>query len=311
MVADQVGKFLESPLVALFITLLLGALAASGRVSGLAANLCLLLAWGVGSNGIMRSGLPDFRLKGASICVLAGICLLISYWISPSQEAKPVINVGVRSAMIYDGPGDLSLYMVGYESLYGATASPVFYLVNISIVNSSTAPVTVEGYSVAVGDTERGPWEDLVPISLLSSNLYALGVKTTGSGAIAVPRGAYRLASPMKPEDMAHAALIDPLPKLESELRGRPLEPYQTVGGWAAFDLKDHANRGVRNYFRITVRDSTGQSFSATVRTPRRQPGDSESDAQIGTINKVGAIVDMREFHVRYYGAPYPKPTQR
>ena len=233
-------------------------------------------------------------------------------WVSSKQQpsAKPQtdsFSVGVRSAMIYDGAGPLSLYMVGYKSMYGQTASPVFYLVHIQIVNLQNVPSTIEGYSVAVSDNPNGPWENLLPISLLSSSLYALGIASSGGGGtIAVPRGAYRLATPMQPNDMKHAALLNPHPKLESEL-GNPMQPHQTISGWAAFDLQDRNSRTVRNYFRIAVRDSTNVSFTEIVSLPRRQQQNPETDTQTGLIDVTGLMLDISSFHVRYYGDPYPK----
>ncbi len=247
------------------------------------------------------------------IALLIGIGLPESLqWVSKreamvSSLITPLYNVEVRSAMVYDGPGDLSLYMVGYKSMFGDTASPVFYLAHISITNQQNVMSTVEGYSVAVSDKEDGPWQDLMPISLLSTNLYALGIRNPGTGSIGIPRGAYRLGTPMAREDMAHAALLNASPKLEVELR-TPIQPSQTVGGWAAFDLKDHETRGVRNYIRIVVRDSAGKSFSGVVGLPRHQPGDSEIDTQVGVITKVGPIVNISSFHVRYYSDPYRSP---
>jgi len=214
-------------------------------------------------------------------------------------------SAGVRSAMIYDGEGPLSLYMVGYDSMYGKTASPVFYLMHIRIVNQQDIPATIEAYSVAVSANETGPWENLMPIPLLSSDLYALGILTSGVGRLAVPRGAYRLGTPMRPEDMTHAALLNPQPKLESELLGREIQPHKTIGGWAAFDLRNRSVRTVRNYFRITLRDSANRSVVSIAPTPRRQQQDSETDTQVGFIDRAGPVVDISQFHVRYYSDPY------
>ena len=218
-----------------------------------------------------------------------------------------LLNVGVRSIIVYDGPGDLSLYMVRYKSMLGDTASPVYYLANISITNQQNIISTVEGFSVAVGDSESGPWQDLKPISLLSSNLHALGIRNSGTKSIGFPRGTYWLRTPMTREDMAHAALLDVSPKLEAQLKV-PIQPYQTISGWAAFDLIDHNVRRVRNYIRIVVRDSTGKVFSGVAALPKRQPGDTEMDTQVGVMIKIGPIVDISSLHVRYYSDPYPKP---
>ncbi len=90
MAAGQLAKFLEGPLVGLFVVLLLGALAVSGRVSQFAANLVLLAALAVALVAMVGSSLPDFRLKAALACGVIGVCLITSYWISPSWRLARV-----------------------------------------------------------------------------------------------------------------------------------------------------------------------------------------------------------------------------
>jgi hypothetical protein len=288
----------------------------SGWVSPLAAIIMwsiaalleasLVITWEPVARWVFRS--LGVRSKMASILTMAliGACLGAVIFGGVAWLYKPIApySVGVRSAMVFDGPGDMSLYMVGYRSMLGDTASPVFYLAHIAITNRQNGATTIEGYSAAVSDNQGGPWHDLMPISLLTTNLYVLGTPNPRTGdTLAISRGAYRLATPMTREDMAHAALLDASPKLEAELR-TPIQPSHTVGGWAAFDLRDHETRGMPNYIRIIVRDSVGKSSSEVIVLPRRQPGDPEIDTQVGTIT-IGAPVNISGFHVRYYSAPY------
>jgi hypothetical protein len=219
-----------------------------------------------------------------------------------ARTNAPAYKIGARCAIISDNPGKLTLFMVGYKTGFGDTASPVFYLINIAIMNLQNIASTIEGYSVAVGDTEKGPWQNLMPISLLSNNLYALGKKNTGTGSIGFPRGVYRLGTAMTQKDLTHAALLDPFPKLENELK-KPIGSSQTVGGWAAFDLKDCTIRKIQDFMRITLRDSAGKSFSEVISIPRQQ-SDSEIDTQVGLINVIGPIINMSSFHVQYYRDP-------
>ncbi len=212
----------------------------------------------------------------------------------------PTYKIGAGCAIISDNPWKLTYFMVGYKSGFGNTASPIFYLINISITNLQNTASTIEAYSVAVGDSEKGPWQDLMPISLLSTSLYALGISKTQTKSIGFPRGVYRLGTTMTQKDLTHAALLDPSPKLEAELK-RSINAFQTVGGWAAFDLRDRTIREIRKYIRITVRDSAGKSHSDVITIPSQPSQHPEIDTQVGLINVLGPIIDMSSFHIQYY----------
>jgi hypothetical protein len=218
---------------------------------------------------------------------------------TPAPKPGDPFRAEVRSVMFYDNTNPLSLFMVGYPSANGQNTSPVFYLMHIQIVNMQNITSTIVEYSVAASDNVNGPWENLVPISLMSTNLYALGITKPGSGKVGIPQGAYRLATAMKPEDMRHAALLDPNPKLEAEL-GKPIQPHHTISGWAAFDSK-RRSAARRNYFRISVRDSADVSFSGIAPLHVRKKTDTEADTRVGLIDKVGIISDISGFHIRYF----------
>lgn len=217
-----------------------------------------------------------------------------------AQMNAPLYKIGVRCAIISDNPGKLTYFMVGYKSGFGNTASPIFYLINVSIANLQNTASTIEGYSFAVGDSEKGPWRDLVPISLLSTRLYALGTSNAENKSIGFPRGLYRLGTAMTQKDLTHAALLDPSPKLETELK-RSINAFQTIGGWAAFDLRDHTIREIRKFIRIILRDSAGKSFSDVIIIPSQPSQYPEIDTQVGLITVIGPIIDMSSFHIRYY----------
>lgn len=235
-------------------------------------------------------------------------------WINSKENSSATIqpqgpepyNIGVRSALIYDGEGDLSLFMAEYQSMMGKTISPIYYLMHIFISNGKIIPTTIEGYSASVGDNESGPWQELMPIPLSGVNLYSIGYTgITTSGTIAFPKGAYRLGTSMKPTDLSKSVLIDASPKIESLLT-TAVQPGQTVSGWAAFDLRDHKTKAIRNYFRITLRDSMGISFSKIISLPKRIQGDPEMETQIGGMKKIGPVVDLSSSKVRYYSEQYP-----
>jgi hypothetical protein len=340
-VTSLVESLLGSPITWGVVAVVLGAIAVSGKFSVTVASILLVLAWVLATVGISRSA-PLLQTPLALripltmfFASLVGIGLYyVDAWIrekppqtatppsvTPSQTeaivpagpipATPTVipasfSLGVRSAYVYDGPGMLSLHMVGYKSMLGDTASPVFYLVNMFIVNKQSVPVTIEQYSLATGASAQGPWEDLLQISLLSSDLYALRAPPPEVTTLRYSSGLYHEVVTVKPEDMAHAVRLYPRPTLESQLLA-PIAPHGTVGGWATFDLKDHTKRGLRSYFRIGVRDGAGNAASETVYLPRGLPKGKESDAQAGMIDKPGLVVDLSRFKIRYHSDPYPK----
>jgi hypothetical protein len=74
--------FHVNPLLALVVALLLGLIAASGRLSLNGANILLFLAWGAGILAVVQSGLKDRTLKIAAECGVGVLALLISFWVT-------------------------------------------------------------------------------------------------------------------------------------------------------------------------------------------------------------------------------------
>jgi hypothetical protein len=83
---DLASDIIQSPITALLICLLLGAIALSGKFSQVAANLCLIGVFFVGTTQIARSTHSQGRLFVGGIFMLAGFCLIMSQWIKPSQQ---------------------------------------------------------------------------------------------------------------------------------------------------------------------------------------------------------------------------------
>lgn len=267
-------------------------------------------------------------LVSTLLACLAGATLFGTMWqwflrISTDAAAKEVaaatpsmappvspFRLGIRTLAVCDAEGRITLFMVGYRSMYGNTASPVFCLANTEIVNTREHQVVVDRYSMEVSDNPDGPWLDLIPIPLRSSELYALGISDTNPRAVIMPNGTYRLSTPLKQSDMAHAALMRPEPTLESEL-AKAIEPHQTIAGWAAFDLPRKINKAVPNFLRITVRDTLGVSFSRIVEIPRGALQQRQHDAQASLLEKAGPVVDISGFYRRYYSDRYPRRLKR
>jgi hypothetical protein len=66
----------------------------------------------------------------------------------PSPTPDPFI-VTARAFLVYEGHDPYSLFMVGYQSPNGMTASPIPYLVYVSITNALDHVNTIESYTVS------------------------------------------------------------------------------------------------------------------------------------------------------------------
>lgn len=85
---ETVLSILESPLTALVVCLLLGAVAMSGKFSQAAANMLLGGVWIVGSLQIMKLTANQGRLMAGGILMLAGFCFIVSHWVKPEPKPK-------------------------------------------------------------------------------------------------------------------------------------------------------------------------------------------------------------------------------
>lgn len=317
---DRVFDLLTSPITALCVAVLIGGLAMTGRFSVPAALGMFGLAWIIAVVGVYRSSplqsLPWMlrMLWTAFIGSALGIGVFhLGQWVgakpltttAPAKAVVAPFSVSVRFAFVSDAPGPLSMFMAGYQSMYGETASPVVYLAFFQIVNAQDIPNTIDRFSVAVSDHPDGPWQSLVPISLRSARLFSLGVESNGGagGVIALPRGISRLGTPMTPKDLGQAAPLNPIPILEGMLE-KPIRPHETASGWAAFDLSDRSRGFPRWHWRITLHDTAQASFTAVVASPK--PNALETDAQPALLQVAGPPVDLRSAHIRYYSDPFP-----
>jgi hypothetical protein len=214
-----------------------------------------------------------------------------------------MFSVEVRSAFVSDS-GPLTLFMVGYPSIFGQTASPVFYLTYLQITNLQNVTSTINELKVAASKESNGPWEDLVPIPLGSVALYMLDGKASTPKKLMLRHETYRLAKQMTIEGMKCAMPLSAQQVLDSEL-SKPIQSHGTVSGWTAFDSRLH--KGLtpgQIYFRITIRDTNNNIESNIVSLPI-QP-DSSIHVDAGSIFASGQVIDISRYKVRYYSDPIP-----
>jgi hypothetical protein len=225
-------------------------------------------------------------------------------------ETSIPFSAEVRSAFVSDS-GPITLYMVTYPSMFGQTASPVLYLAVIQVTNLQDVVSTIDEFKVAASKELEGPWEDLVPVPLAITNLYVLGIHTPYPKVMEVGRGTYRLGTSMTKEDMRNAALLRADPALEFELT-KPIQPHSTISGWVALDSLRHVGLTPGQiYFRITLRDAANKGGRYVTPLPIRQPGEPLMDVNIGSLQVVGLLTDISNFHVKYYSDPFSRPEDR
>jgi hypothetical protein len=151
---DSLSGLLESPISALAVCLVLGAIAVSGKFSQHVANILLLMAYGIGAFGIMRSGIKDIRLVGMSLSGLACLAFGISYWLKPPQASPKVQpkaqeeQPGSESGTASDAkPHDSTPEITSKVALH--TAKPIDMtlplVVKAHIYNDGTAEITNKG----------------------------------------------------------------------------------------------------------------------------------------------------------------------
>lgn len=225
-----------------------------------------------------------------------------SIWKDQKPQSTP-FSVQVRSALVSDS-GPLTLYMVGYPSMFGQTASPVFYLAFIQITNLQDIASTISEFSVSASKNPEGPWEILQPIPIASVRLFSLGTRTPSPKNILFKHETYRLATPMTTEDMKYAALLNATPALGPKL-AKPIQPHDSISGWVALDPPTH--KGLtpgQIYFRVSLRDTANKSDNYVVPLPTKK--DSSIDINNGSIQVTGVVSDISQFKVRYYSDPLP-----
>ncbi len=229
----------------------------------------------------------------------------------PATSSSSPFGVEVRTALVAEA-GTFTSYMVTYPSMFGQTASPLFYLAYARISNFQDIACTVREFKVSVSETRDGAWEDLVPIPLAGVKLYFLLEKsenvspkiiTFGNG------GKFNLLGFTSPERLKFAAQMRAFPLLETDLIS-PIPAHQTISGWIAFDSKIH--KGLTSsqiYLRITIRDTANRGDSYIV--PLGNPDDSSLDINVGEMKALGPVLDISNFKIKYYSDPYPPLPSR
>src|SRR4030042_2323524 len=99
MWSDNIHNFIQSPITGLILTVILSAIAFSGKFSITISNILLLGAFFVGSFEIFRYGLGVHL--SIIFCLLLGIALVaISWWIQPNEKKTGIPQLQVTPVNI-------------------------------------------------------------------------------------------------------------------------------------------------------------------------------------------------------------------
>lgn len=268
--------------------------------------------------GMMSRNIPRIR-KGTRVLAFGCSLFLLSWGlyvlnglldpVGASNGSGSLFSVEVRSAVVSES-GPITLYMVTHPSMFGNTASPVFYMAYVQITNLQNIPTTIREIKFAVSEQPDGPWESLVPIPLAHTNLYALGASTPYRKTLAFSSGTYRLATLVK-KDMEKAARLFAKPALQSEL-SNAIEPHRTVTGWVALDPPSHRSMPPgRFYLRVALGDTAHRNGTYVVELASGKAEEVSVDVDNGSIEVLGILEDISSYYLRYYSDPYPNPTTK
>lgn len=226
-----------------------------------------------------------------------------------SNGSGGLFGVEVRSALVSES-GPITLYMVTHPSMFGNTASPVFYMAYVQITNLQDIPSTIREIKFAISEQPEGPWESLVPIPLAHTSLYALGASTPYRKTLAFSNGTYRISTLVK-KDMEKAARLFAKPTLQSEL-SNAIEPHRTVTGWVALDPPSHRSMPPgKFYLRVALGDTAHRNGTYVVELASGKAEEVSVDVDNGSIEVLGTLEDISGYYLRYYSDPYPNPTTK
>jgi hypothetical protein len=166
-ILEGAARFIESPVTALVLCLLLGAVALSARLSLTVAHGLLAAAVLVAIVAILRLGLKDWRLILGSICATIALGCVFSLWMHPPKKAeegppKPIVRI-------------VGIYLRPF--IVGSSFALIVRVVNdgdrtIKVVSKFSSiwveTLPKEADHVAIEDIEEFAWRQLVsgePIS--------------------------------------------------------------------------------------------------------------------------------------------------
>lgn len=242
-----------------------------------------------------------------SLVVIVVVTAAIRYWSGLDCEGFDVTAV----ASTYQPRRSLERVNIWYahHTEDGPTISPAQELVYFRIVNTQPYVSTIRDYNVVL----RTSWFGRVQLSRmnLQSGQLLIGPEPDNSQ----PRGNINILGnvPISGQSSEPGHTLSVLDvrgsALDNLLASHPIQPHETVQGWAVFeapgaDLKYLVDARLI----ITIEDDAGQTFSCELPARPKQTVYQESTALENAVLKVlPQTVDIRSFHRAFFSEYYPQ----
>jgi hypothetical protein len=192
------------------------------------------------------------------------VCLYFIYGIlltrlANENASRPAAFRIVVPVMMHDWTMDvIGGIMASYPGEHGKMASPINLALYVRLTNLKQIPVMIERYSVAIGATQNGPWEVLIPLSF--TRIYLLQPQ----------------------QDLTRVRPYN-IKTLNNALYEFSIPPGAVVTGWALFVISEKPTKP--NFLRFQILDSTGESSFHSVPFPT-ETAPSEVSVHKGGLGK-------------------------
>ncbi len=246
------------------------------------------------------------------VAFLLGVTLLggsAYFYVKDISESRKVVPTAIaaefRTAIFYDADGLLSPFMAVYQSTHGTTASPLYFLFYLQLTNRRDTPRKINAYSVAISGHESGPWKPLRSVSLINTKPFYIGTNAGDAPegfrhSIHYGRGTYRLGTKPDGELLKKSVQLNFQSIFDLKVQDQ-IAPHGTLEGWIAFGRSDDFFEIKEQiFYKITIRDSAGNSDSVVIRPPR--PPEGETDTGMASMTPIGPTVDLSRAFLKFYG---------
>jgi hypothetical protein len=230
----------------------------------------------------------DWRGTPALGWIMSGCLglLVLMAWEAFDIDAKlknfftkpPAFSAQIRSATIHTANSPYGMFMVVYPSPRGITASPACLLFYVQVTNLQNVTSKINSYSTFVSDDLGSSWTPLRSIDIVHAGLFVISNQPIAPhevrGDLGVPKGTYKLATPMQPQDMKNAVPVELRPLLNVQLQ-KQIDSHSSIEGWIALDRlsEKFGSELPKLSYKFVFLDSAGMSDTVIVRPPMPSPG--------------------------------------
>jgi hypothetical protein len=197
--------------------------------------------------------------------------------LQPSFQAS--VDITINDVGRANRPSAYTFFMAVTANPQLEYISPVDLMLWIRLINMQTVTATIDRYEVDASHGLNGPWYELVPISNIGRNRRVYLVGKTPEAAL----------------------LMDSSVFLDVALESRALQPRDNVTGWVAFECPRGHIPCSEDYYRMSVRDTSGILGSVIIgpATGHVNPGEEYLHAGVLKPNRQALRLDIRKLPMR------------